>query len=77
LPFKVLLIINNAPGHPTSIAIENENVKVVFLSPNTTSILQPLDQGIIQCVKATHTCLVFGWIRVAIDAEPNLEIMEC
>jgi hypothetical protein len=77
LPFKVLLIIDNAPGHPTSIAIENKNVKVVFLPPNTTSLLQPLDQGIIRCVKATYTCLVFERIRAAIDAEPNLEIMEC
>jgi hypothetical protein len=77
LPFKVLLIIDNAPGHPTSIAIENEDVKVVFLPPNTTSLLQPLDQGIIQCVKATYTHLVFQRIRATIDAEPNLEIMEC
>jgi hypothetical protein len=77
LPFKVLLIIENAPGNPTSIAIENENVKVVFLPPNTTSLLQPLDQGIIRCVKATYTRLVFERIRAAMDAEPHLEIMEC
>jgi hypothetical protein len=59
LPFKVLLITDNAPGHPTSIAIENENVKIVFLPPNTTSLLRPLDQGIIRRVKATYTRLVF------------------
>jgi hypothetical protein len=75
LSFKVLLIIDNAPSHPTSIAIENEYV--VFLPPNTTSLLQPLDQGIIRCVKAKYTRLVFEQIRAAIDAEPNLEIMEC
>jgi hypothetical protein len=77
LSFEVLLITNNAPGHPTSIAIGNENVKVVFLPPNTTSLLQPLDQGIIRYVKATYTRLVFEQIRAAIDAEPNLENMEC
>jgi hypothetical protein len=59
------------------IAIENENVKVVFLPPNTTALLQPLNQGIIRCVKATYTRLIFERIRAAIDAEPNIEIMEC
>jgi len=52
LPLKVLLIIDNAPGHPQSNSIEDENVQVVFLPPNTTSLLQPLDQGVIRCVKA-------------------------
>ena len=53
LPLKVLLIINNAPGHPQSISMEDENVQVIFLPPNTISLLQPLDQGVIRCVKAS------------------------
>ncbi|KFD46780.1 hypothetical protein M513_12361 [Trichuris suis] len=52
LAFKVLLRIDNAPSHPDSIAHENENVHVVFLPANTTSLLQPLDQGVTHCVKA-------------------------
>ncbi|XP_050464557.1 tigger transposable element-derived protein 1-like [Cataglyphis hispanica] len=41
LPFKVLLIVDNAPGHP---CIEHPNIQMVFLPPNTTSLIQPLDQ---------------------------------
>ena len=33
LPLKVLLIIDNAPGHLQSISIEDENVQMVFLPP--------------------------------------------
>ncbi|UYV83999.1 TIGD1 [Cordylochernes scorpioides] len=52
LPCKVLLLIDNAPGHPQD--LEYENVKVIFLPKNTTSLLQPLDQGIISTFKALY-----------------------
>ena len=77
LEFKVLLIIDKAPGHPESICSENENFKVVFLLLYITSWLQPLDQGIIQFVKVTYTCLVFDYIWWAIDADPNLNKKHC
>ena len=41
LEFKILLLIDNVPGHPESVCYKN--VKVVFLSPNTP-MLQPLDK---------------------------------
>lgn len=77
LEFKVLLIIDSAPGHPESVCYENENVEVIFLPPNTTSLLQPLDQGIIWCVKDTYIRLVFDCIRSAIDSDPSLDVMQC
>ena len=77
LPLKVVMIIDNAPGHLQSISIEDENVRVVFLPPNMTSLLQPLDQGIIRCVKASYTRQVFEIIRAAIDVDPNLQVMDC
>jgi hypothetical protein len=77
LPFKGLLIIDNARGHPESVCFEDKNVKVEFLSPNTTSLRQPLDQGIIRCVKAIYTLLVFDRIRAALDADLNAQLMEC
>ncbi|GFX85147.1 tigger transposable element-derived protein 1 [Trichonephila clavipes] len=43
LDFKVLLIVYNAASHPQ---LEHPNVQLVFLPPNTTSLIQPLDQGI-------------------------------
>lgn len=43
--FNILLILDNCSSHPQSLS--NKNVRVEFLPPNTTSVLQPLDQGII------------------------------
>jgi hypothetical protein len=47
IPFKILLIFSNAPGHSAYLDDFHANVKVVFLPPNTTSIHQPMDQGVI------------------------------
>jgi len=74
LPLKFSLIIDNAPGLLQSISIEDENVQVTFLPPNTTSLLQPLDQDIISCVKASYARQVFEMIRAAVDADPNLQV---
>ena len=67
---KVALIIDNWPAHPKVpglLAIEN-----IFLPPNTTSITQPMDQGVIQSLKAKyHTKMVRRYIN-AIDSNKEM-----
>ncbi|XP_067134805.1 tigger transposable element-derived protein 1-like [Centruroides vittatus] len=56
ISFKVMLIIDNAPGHLSATLTNfDPHVKVVFLPPNTTSLLQPMDQGVIKTFKAYYT----------------------
>ena len=49
---KIILFIDNCPTHPQYIPVTN--IKVVFLPPNATSKLQPLDQGIIKVLKQKY-----------------------
>ena len=44
LPFKVLLILDSAPGHPEPHEFNTKDVKFVYVPPNTMSLIQPLDQ---------------------------------
>ncbi|GFY33141.1 tigger transposable element-derived protein 1 [Trichonephila clavipes] len=55
LDFKVLLIVDNAASHPE---LEHLNVQLVFLPPNTTSLIQALDQGIKNIILRQHKLLV-------------------
>ncbi|GBM69651.1 Tigger transposable element-derived protein 1 [Araneus ventricosus] len=59
LPFKVLLIVDYAPGH---LFLQHLNVQAVFLPPNTTSLVQPLDQGIIANLKRHYVKLTLSYI---------------
>ncbi|KFD48110.1 hypothetical protein M513_11053 [Trichuris suis] len=54
LPFKALLLTDNAPGHPQAACAADENVEVVFLLHNSAPLLQPLDQGVMNCKRAPH-----------------------
>ena len=53
LPFHTLMVLDNAPAHPHVLQDLHSDIKFVFLPSNTTSLLQPMDQGVIQMFK-TH-----------------------
>ena len=48
---NVLMFVDTCSSHPD---VEGSNLKLVFLPPNTTSKLQPMDTGIIQSVKINY-----------------------
>ena len=51
---KALLILDNFTGHPTTICNMFPHIKVFFLPPNTTPLIQPMDEGIIASFKAIY-----------------------
>ncbi|GFU83725.1 tigger transposable element-derived protein 1 [Trichonephila clavipes] len=66
LDFKVLLIVYNAASHPQ---LEHPNVQLVFLSPNTASLIQPLDQGIISTFKKYYNTTTYQFILNKLENE--------
>nr|XP_033815676.1 tigger transposable element-derived protein 1-like [Geotrypetes seraphini] len=73
MEFKVLLVLDNAPGHPDSHEFHIEGVEIVYLPPNTTSIIQPLDQGVIRTFKAHYTRYSLERIANTMDEGHNVE----
>ncbi|XP_064462024.1 tigger transposable element-derived protein 6-like [Ornithodoros turicata] len=49
---KICLLLDNCSAHSTSVKLKNITIK--FLPPNTTSKLQPLDQGVIKAFKVAY-----------------------
>ena len=60
---KITVIIDNSPAHPDVPALDW--VELIFLLPNTTSITQPMNQGIIRSLKAKYRSLT---VKKQIDA---------
>lgn len=75
LPFKILLVVDNAPSHPASLADISDNIKIAFLPPNTTSLIQPCDQGIISTFKSYYLRSTLADL-VKVTEEENITVKE-
>ena len=74
LPFLILLILDNAPCHPSN--LEYSNVKVVFLPSNTTSLMQPLDRDIIAIFNINYIKRIFHDIFNKLENDESLMIQK-
>ena len=53
---KALLLLDNAPSHPSSATMQSDDgkIKAMFLPPNTTAAIQPMDQAILDPCKRRY-----------------------
>ena len=58
---------------------ELESIKIEFFPPNTTSVLQPMDMGIIRCLKINYRKKLVSNLIVNIDESKNynVDILDC
>jgi len=62
---NVLLFVDNCPAHPKTTGLKV--IKLEFTPPNTTSVLQPMDQSIIRFFKFHYRKLVLQCTIDSID----------
>lgn len=69
---KALLLVDNAPSHPQSqkLCSPDGKIKCMALPPNTTSLIQPMDQGIILACKRKYKKLYLDEVMVVLE-EPE------
>lgn len=65
---NILMLLDNCGAHPN---LEFSNIKLLFLPPNTTSLIQPLDQGIIQNFKTNYRKLLVCNLVNTVDFNVN------
>ena len=73
---KIALIINNCQAH--SNVNKLKAIELLFLSPNTSSKTQPMDQGVIRALKAFYRTNVRRHIKYIAAGEmiPNINSLE-
>lgn len=56
LPVKAVLVLDNCSAHCCADELKTSDgaISTIFLPPNTTALLQPMDQNIIQMVKSNY-----------------------
>ena len=53
---RAVILLDNAPAHPSTdeLVALGGRIRCLFLPPNTTSLIQPMDQGVIQATKMRY-----------------------
>lgn len=72
VPIKAVLLLDNAPSHPPAERLDQEQITANYFPPNTTSILQPLDQGIIENMKRHYKSKFLRFILKTINNGADL-----
>ena len=56
LPKRAILLLDNAPSHPNikSLCSSDGEISCLYLPPNTTSLIQPMDQGVLENMKRRY-----------------------
>ncbi|KAK3875862.1 hypothetical protein Pcinc_019292 [Petrolisthes cinctipes] len=76
LPFKILLLLDNAPCYPAHLDDFHANVKVVYLTSNTTSNLQLIDQRAVANFNAYYLRTIFKEAVKAVEGENGVTFNE-
>jgi hypothetical protein len=66
MAFKIPLLVNNAPGHPTTIQDLCKHIRVVFSPPNS-SLTQVMDQGVNLTFKTYYLQKTFDTLVKAVN----------
>lgn len=71
------MLLDNAPSHPSSTALQSEGgkVKTLFLPPNTTSLIQPMNQGVLDPYKKQYKHKLLSHIILE-NGSPHLSVLE-
>lgn len=74
---KILLFLDNCAAHPQQIP-GLKAIKLIFFPPNCTSVLQPMDQGIIKSLKAHYRRIQLVHMIHAVDnsESPDVNVLK-
>ena len=68
------MFAENCPAHPVVPGLKAVTVHFLPPPPNTTAVLQPMDQGVIQCFKLWYKKLLLGKMVNELDSSTDFKV---
>ena len=74
LECKCVLVLDNCSAHPEASDLVSDDGKIIakFLPPNVTSLIQPMDQGVIEALKRRYKKKLLRGVIIADDRGDSL-----
>ena len=71
---KAILFLDNCSAHPGEDVLVSDDRKIIakFFPPNVTSLIQPMDQGILECLKRKYRKAILKRILCEEDEDANI-----
>ncbi|XP_015127113.1 jerky protein homolog-like [Diachasma alloeum] len=70
LPPKAILLMDNCSAHPANLVVNG--IRVEFLPPNTTALMQPMDQGCLQNIKTLYKIQIIAFIMKQLNSGASI-----
>ncbi|XP_055698144.1 jerky protein homolog-like [Phlebotomus papatasi] len=72
LPEKAILLLDNSQVHPDEDELVSDGIRVIFLPPDITSIIQPMEQNVLEMLKKKYRRIFLEFILGQIESDPNV-----
>ncbi|CAM4463223.1 unnamed protein product [Lepidochelys kempii] len=76
LSFKIFLLLDNTSAHELDYESLCPNIKVLFLPPNTASLLKPMDQGVMATFRTYYLQRTVSMLRKEMAGEGKPSVKE-
>ena len=73
---KAVLVLDNCPAHPNEedLSSDDGNITALYLPPNVTSLIQPMDQGVLVALKRRYKKKLLQ--RLLIEDENGVSLID-
>lgn len=72
LPEKAILLLDNSQVHPDEDELVSDGIRVIFLPPDITSTIQPMEQNVLEMLKKKYRRIFLEFILEQIENDPNV-----